>query len=311
MNTIPRMDDSLICRLLNVRIIGSGRLPKEDLQTIDDAIEAIKTVTQASEVEKFMDAAGLCKRCAAPIAGVPVDMVLHCPACGMQHVDAPDERTPGWVNESHRSHLCHGCGHIWRPADVPTNGVAAIKTKGKADSPVDEVKRPAELACGPDYKHMFLEAVQALANIDKLLGLPEDGCNDPQVTVSALADFLAGAREAAQFRDHWVDAQYQSEPQPVQPRERAPSSFVNAAGIHASDTPAQVVRKLDAAFHDAVTFKESDAEVAQPMTQAQREAVISAAENALDSDINLSWRHALINEVERHHGIVASQKPKD
>lgn len=66
----------------------------------------------------------------------PIDMVLHCPACGMQHVDAPDERTPGWVNEPHRSHLCHDCGHIWRPADVPTNGVAAVKTKGKADSPV-------------------------------------------------------------------------------------------------------------------------------------------------------------------------------
>ena len=66
----------------------------------------------------------------------PIDMVLHCPACGLQHIDAPDERTPGWVNEPHRSHLCHGCGHIWRPADVPTNGVAAVTTKGKADSPI-------------------------------------------------------------------------------------------------------------------------------------------------------------------------------
>lgn len=57
MNTIPRMDDSLICRLLNVRIIGAGRLPKEDLQTIDDAIEAIKTATQPNEAEKLIDAA--------------------------------------------------------------------------------------------------------------------------------------------------------------------------------------------------------------------------------------------------------------
>lgn len=67
----------------------------------------------------------------------PIDMILNCPACGLQHIDAPDERTPDWKNEPHRSHLCHGCGHIWRPADVPTNGVAAIKTKGKADSPID------------------------------------------------------------------------------------------------------------------------------------------------------------------------------
>lgn len=66
----------------------------------------------------------------------PIDMVLHCPACGKQHIDAPDERTPDWKNEPHRSHLCHGCGHIWRPADVPTNGVAAVRTKGKADSPL-------------------------------------------------------------------------------------------------------------------------------------------------------------------------------
>lgn len=40
----------------------------------------------------------------------------------------------------HRSHLCRpedgGCGHIWRPADVPTNGVKAVKTVGKADSPI-------------------------------------------------------------------------------------------------------------------------------------------------------------------------------
>lgn len=42
MNTIPRMDEALMCRLMNVRIIGSGRLPKEDLQTIDDAIDALR-----------------------------------------------------------------------------------------------------------------------------------------------------------------------------------------------------------------------------------------------------------------------------
>jgi len=45
------------------------------------------------------------------------------------------------------------------------------------------------------YKEMFQSAVSALADIDKLLGLPEDGCNDPQVTVSALADLMAGLKE--------------------------------------------------------------------------------------------------------------------
>ena len=84
----------------------------------------------------------------------PIDMILHCPNCGMQHIDEPKvyqcqhptcgcDMTDGppcqaehnsWHNPPHRSHLCHGCGHIWRPADVPTNGVAEIKTKGKNDS---------------------------------------------------------------------------------------------------------------------------------------------------------------------------------
>lgn len=85
----------------------------------------------------------------------PINMVLYCPNCGMQHVDKPDdrckmgggcdesgrcyaesqgvpERCERWTNPPHRSHLCHACGTIWRPADVPTNGVAELKTQGKA-----------------------------------------------------------------------------------------------------------------------------------------------------------------------------------
>lgn len=93
----------------------------------------------------------------------PIDMILHCPVCGKQHIDAPEGfkatgqcecdvfgscevctaneeayreflRDGPWTNPPHRSHLCHECGHIWRPADVPTNGVAEIRTKGKNDS---------------------------------------------------------------------------------------------------------------------------------------------------------------------------------
>jgi hypothetical protein len=64
----------------------------------------------------------------------PVPMVLFCPKCGLQHIDAPDERTPDWANPPHKSHLCHGCGVIWRPADVPTEGVVAIRTRGSKDT---------------------------------------------------------------------------------------------------------------------------------------------------------------------------------
>jgi hypothetical protein len=74
-------------------------------------------------------------------------MVLHCPACGTQHIDAPEEEEYedrsgqlrmkcDWTNPPHRSHLCHACEHVWRPADVQTNGVAAVKTIGKNDSPI-------------------------------------------------------------------------------------------------------------------------------------------------------------------------------
>lgn len=66
-----------------------------------------------------------------PMVRPPIRMILFCPSCGVQHVDAP---APPWTNPPHRSHLCAGCGHIWRPADVETAGVAEIATKGQDDS---------------------------------------------------------------------------------------------------------------------------------------------------------------------------------
>lgn len=49
----------------------------------------------------------------------PIDMVLFCPNCGKQHVDAPEPDLgpskdgsgdmPLWSNPPHRSHLCHDC----------------------------------------------------------------------------------------------------------------------------------------------------------------------------------------------------------
>lgn len=101
----------------------------------------------AFEAAKFARAAlSLPKPEAAEPA--PIDMVLHCPKCGAQHVDAPEgtgtfygtDENPVelmlWDNPPHKSHFCHACGYIWRPADVPTNGVLAINTKGKDDSPI-------------------------------------------------------------------------------------------------------------------------------------------------------------------------------
>lgn len=84
----------------------------------------------------------------------PIDMVLFCPRCGTQHVDAPEDETTfrhrmevfslvaepqdhfpsRWTNPPHKSHLCHNCGAVWRPADAATNGVAQIATRGKNDN---------------------------------------------------------------------------------------------------------------------------------------------------------------------------------
>lgn len=78
-------------------------------------------------------------------------MVLHCPGCHLQHIDWPEPAVehdhgavefPAWDNPPHRSHLCHGCAHVWRPADVPTNGVQAVKTRGRGDSPPPAPRRP-------------------------------------------------------------------------------------------------------------------------------------------------------------------------
>lgn len=66
-------------------------------------------------------------------ARAPIPMLLTCPICGEPHIDAI-ELDKGWTNPPHKSHLCHGCGAIWRPADVATEGVLAIETRGEKDT---------------------------------------------------------------------------------------------------------------------------------------------------------------------------------
>lgn len=72
----------------------------------------------------------------------PIPMILYCPTCGLQHVD---EASPTWSNPPHRSHLCAGCGAVWRPADVATVGVRALETRGDADGAVPAASGLAEL----------------------------------------------------------------------------------------------------------------------------------------------------------------------
>lgn len=71
------------------------------------------------------------------MADKPIDMVLHCPVCGMQHIDSPEPEND-WTNPPHKSHLCHNCGCIWRPAAVATNGVTSVEAGSNDNWPTDE-----------------------------------------------------------------------------------------------------------------------------------------------------------------------------
>jgi hypothetical protein len=156
----------------------------------------------------------------------PVPMILHCPRCHVQHVDEPDERTPDWTNPPHRSHLCHACGCIWRPADIATEGVRSIATVGKADTALnpqaavqrEEVARiidPEGWAnwddC-PDRKayekngsvqhHMGYQrwCLPSLAKADAIIALQLRGSEDPiQAEITELVTAYRDAK--TRFRD--------------------------------------------------------------------------------------------------------------
>ncbi len=53
-----------------------------------------------------------------PTLSQPIPMLLWCPMCHERHIDVGE-----FVNRAHHTHACQGCGHVWRPAIVPTVGV--------------------------------------------------------------------------------------------------------------------------------------------------------------------------------------------
>ena len=135
-----------------------GKIEEIYVSTFNEWLGARRTVRDLPPMIFAFAQAVLVERDYGP---KPIDMILHCPECHMQHIDKPDpcdldircdqsgvcyaeandkpeQCGRGWKNKPHRSHLCipadGGCGHIWRPADVPTNGVAVLLTIGKDDS---------------------------------------------------------------------------------------------------------------------------------------------------------------------------------
>lgn len=100
----------------------------------DKAAQLTALMSDAKKLDEVYGSARFGANAKAVASDAAVDMILFCPNCGFQHVDAPDPATH-WTNPPHKSHLCHECAHVWRPADVTTNGVAEIHTNGSGDSP--------------------------------------------------------------------------------------------------------------------------------------------------------------------------------
>jgi NTP pyrophosphatase (non-canonical NTP hydrolase) len=125
---------------------------------------------------------------------VAVPMLLFCPRCAEQHVDAPQPEK-GWENPPHRSHLCGACGHVWRPADVATTGVQVLDTAGARDgSPRPEI--------GLAIRQHEERERQATAWLNDQ-GAPEvDACGDQLSTLGRMKGLwgkLSGAVRRAGF----------------------------------------------------------------------------------------------------------------
>lgn len=58
----------------------------------------------------------------------PIPMIIHCPMCRARHIDKGE-----FATKHHHTHACQECGHVWRPAIVPTVGVQFLP--GFKDAP--------------------------------------------------------------------------------------------------------------------------------------------------------------------------------
>jgi hypothetical protein len=109
-------------------------------------------------------------------ARVPLE--LKCPQCDMIHVDQEE-----WAHEiPHRTHLCHGCGNLWKPYPVGTVGVDVhVPCRTRRDellALVDKVSRetpyPADLdECKSARAALIAEVGTLKARIIELEGRRE------------------------------------------------------------------------------------------------------------------------------------------
>jgi hypothetical protein len=122
----------------------------------------------------------------------PIDLLLYCPRCDAQHIDMPDEAT-GWTNPPHRSHLCGQCGWVWRPADVATNGIAGVKSKGERDLSPIPVRDPDPASQDTTWFWLIVDQYGPI-------GLP----SDEKTCLQVLVDHYRGEDGKAAPESHYI-----------------------------------------------------------------------------------------------------------
>jgi hypothetical protein len=94
-----------------------------------------------ANVTSLMHALNECFPRAKPVAQeptAPVPMRLPCPVCSTLHIDIGE-----FATKVHHTHACQHCGHVWRPAVIPTVGVEFLpgfQNEPAPSEPADPVR---------------------------------------------------------------------------------------------------------------------------------------------------------------------------
>lgn len=138
---LSRDDDGLFKRFLVVRILSDSQPDGKCLHCPDRFHEGPCNTATVDPTGRKPSV-----RCPCLGHGSPIDMIIHCPKCGTQHVDAPDPTKcqdcgldedlctadgrcsfNPWTNPPHKKHRCLSCNNVFKVANVPTNGVAELQ----------------------------------------------------------------------------------------------------------------------------------------------------------------------------------------